>query len=384
MIENAIGMLSLPLGIATNFIINGKKYMIPMAIEEPSVIAAASNAAKIASANGGFVTSSVDDALMIGQVQLVSISEESGSSFVEKLLHHKEEIIQCANSVSASVVARDLQTRVIQDESQNHMGKMLIVEILVDTKDSMGANTINKMCERIAPRLESLSGGKANLRILSNYSTKRIVRSRALFGKDGLGGESIVDRILYAYAFAHSDPYRAVTHNKGIMNGIDAVAIATGQDFRAIEAAAHAYASRDGQYRSLTKWFKTETNDLLGELELPLAVGTVGGIISVHPTTKLGIKLLGVKNARELASVIASVGLAQNLAAMRALVTQGIQAGHMRLHARNIAVMAGAKGELVKAVATRIANENNVNLLRAKEIVAMMSKGSNNNTHNNK
>jgi hydroxymethylglutaryl-CoA reductase len=321
---------------------------------------------------------------MIGQVQLVSISEELSASFVEKLLHRKEEIIQCANSVSTSVVASDLQTRVIQDQSQNQMGKMLIVEILVDTKDSMGANAINKMCEKIAPTIESLTGGKAILRILSNYSTKRIVRCRALFGKDCLGGESIVDRILYAYAFAHSDPYRAVTHNKGIMNGMDAVAIATGQDFRAIEAAAHAYASRDGQYRSLTRWFKTETNDLVGELELPLAVGTVGGITSVHPTTKLGIKLLGVKNAKELASVIASVGLAQNLAAMKALVTQGIQAGHMRLHARNIAVMAGAKGELVKAVATRIANENNVNLLRAKEIVAMMSKGSNNNNHDNK
>jgi hydroxymethylglutaryl-CoA reductase len=320
---------------------------------------------------------------MIGQVQLVSISEELGSSFVEKLLRRKDEIIQCANSVSTSVVARDLQARVIQDESQNQMGKMLIVEILVDTKDSMGANTINKMCEKIAPILESLTGGKAILRILSNYSTKRIVRCRALFSKDCLGGESIVDRILYAYAFAHSDPHRAVTHNKGIMNGMDAVAIATGQDFRAIEAAAHAYASRDGQYRSLSRWFKTETNDLVGELELPLAVGTVGGIISVHPTTKLGLKLLGVKNAKELASVIASVGLAQNLAAMKALVTQGIQAGHMRLHARNVAVMAGAKGELVKAVAARIANENNVNLPRAKEILAMMSEGSNNNNHNN-
>lgn len=376
MIENAIGTLSLPLGIATNFIINGKKYMVPMAIEEPSVIAAASNAAKIASINGGFSTF-IGDALMIGQVQLVSIPDLD-NHIVERILHNKKELLKSANSDSRSVVATDLQTRIIRDESQNQMGKMLIVEIFVDTKDSMGANTINKMCETIAPILESLTGGKAVLRILSNYSTRRIVRCTALFGRDDLGGQSTVDRILYAYAFAHSDPYRAVTHNKGIMNGIDAVAIATGQDFRAIEAAAHAYAARDGQYRSLSRWFKSENNDLIGELEVPLAVGTIGGIVSVHPTTKLGLKLVGVKTAKELASVIASVGLAQNLAAMKALVTQGIQAGHMRLHARNMAVMAGAKGELIKAVATRIANENNVTLLRAKELVTLMSKGSTN------
>ncbi len=383
MIENAIGLLSLPLGVATNFIINGKKYMVPMATEEPSVIAAASNAAKIASLNGGFSTFNVDDSLMIGQVQLVSISNLD-SSIIEKILSSKRQLLQLANSVSRSVVAKDLQTRIIQDQSQNQMGEMLIVEILVDTKDSMGANTINKMCETIAPILESLTGGKAILRILSNYTIRRITRCRALFNKDGLGGESIVDRILYAFALAYSDPFRAVTHNKGIMNGIDAVAMATGQDFRAIEAAAHAYAARDGQYRSLTRWFKTETNDLVGELELPLAVGTVGGIVSVHPTTRLGVKLLGVKTAKELASVIASVGLAQNLAAMKALVTQGILAGHMRLHARNIAVMAGAKGDLIRAVATRIANENNVSLLRAKELVSILSNETTSNNYSSK
>src|SRR5581483_1812812 len=217
-------------------------------------------------------------ALMIGQVQLVSIPDLN-SHLVERILHNKEALLKSANSASRSVVATNLQARIIQDESQNQMGKMLIVEIFVDTKDSMGANTINKMCETIAPVLESLTGGKAVLRILSNYSTRRVIKCTALFGKDDLGGESIVERILYAYAFAYSDPYRAVTHNKGIMNGIDAVAIATGQDFRAIEAAAHAYAARDGQYRSLSRWFKTETNDLIGELELPLALGTVGGIV---------------------------------------------------------------------------------------------------------
>jgi hydroxymethylglutaryl-CoA reductase len=239
------------------------------------------------------------------------------------------------------------------------------------------------MCEAISPRLEVLTGGNVIVRILSNYSTRRLVRSKAIFARDQLGGEAVVDRILYAYAFAYSDPYRAVTHNKGVMNGIDAVALATGQDFRAIEAAAHAYAARDGTYRSMTRWYKTKDGDLAGDLELPLAVGTVGGIISVHPMTKLGIKILGVKTAHELAAVLAAVGLAQNLAAMKALVSEGIQTGHMKLHARNIAVLAGAKGNLIKLVAERIADERNVNIRRAKEIIALMTeKRHHNNTCN--
>lgn len=386
MIENTIGILSLPLGIATNFVINGKEYLIPMVIEEPSVIAAASNAAKIASHRGGF-TATGDEALMVGQVQLVSIPPHLTESTRQKILLHDKELLRLANSNSRSVKARDLQVKEIEDKSQNMMGKMLIVELLVDTKDAMGANAINAMCEAISPKLEVLTGGKAIVRILSNYSTRRLVRCKAIFSRDELGGEDIVDRILYAYAFAYSDPYRAVTHNKGIMNGIDAAALATGQDFRAIEAAAHAYAARDGTYRSMTRWSKTKEGDLAGDLELPLAVGTVGGVVSVHPMTKLGIKILGVKTAKELAAVLAAVGLAQNLAAMKALVSEGIQAGHMRLHARNIATLAGARGNLIKLVAQRIADEKNVDIHRAKEIIALMNEknlNKNNCNYNNK
>jgi len=380
MIENTIGILSLPLGIATGFVINGEEYLIPMVTEEPSVIAAASKAAKIASRRGGFTATNVDRALMIGQVQIVSIPPRLVGSKIQKILLYKKELLSLANSNSRSVMARDLQVREVEDKSQNMMGKMLIVEILVDTKDAMGANIINTMCEAISPRLEVLTGGNVIVRILSNYSTRRLVRCKAIFAREQLGGEAVVKRILYAYAFAYSDPYRAVTHNKGIMNGIDAVALATGQDFRAIEAGAHAYAARDGTYRSMTRWYKTKDGDLAGDLELPLAVGTVGGIVSVHPITKLGIKILGVKKAKELAAVLAAVGLAQNLAAMKALVSEGIQAGHMKLHARNIAVLAGAKGNLIKLVAERIADEKNVNLHRAKEIIALMTeKEANNN-----
>jgi hydroxymethylglutaryl-CoA reductase len=385
MIENTIGILSLPLGIATGFVINGKEYLIPMVIEEPSVIAAASNAAKIASHRGGFKATNVDGALMIGQVQLVSISPPLLGSTIQKILLHKRELLRLANSNNRSVMARDLQVKEVEDKSQNKMGKMLIVEILVDTKDAMGANVINTMCEAISPKLEVLTGGNVIVRILSNYSTRRLVRCKAIFARDQIGGEDVVNRVLYSYAFAYSDPYRAVTHNKGIMNGIDAVALATGQDFRAIEAGAHAYAARDGTYRSMTRWYKTKDGDLVGDLELPLAVGTVGGIVSVHPMTKLGIKILGVKTAKELAAVLAAVGLAQNLAAMKALVSEGIQAGHMKLHARNIAVLAGAKGNLIKLVAERIADEKNVNINRAKEIIALMTEKSlknKNNTYN--
>lgn len=377
MIENTIGILSLPLGIATGFVINGEEYLIPMVTEEPSVIAAASKAAKIASLRGGFTAINVDGALMIGQVQIVSIPPRLVGSKIQNILLHKKELLRLANSNSRSVMARDLQVREVEDKSQNMMGKMLIVEILVDTKDAMGANIINTMCEAISPRLEVLTGGNVIVRILSNYSTRRLVRCKAIFAREQLGGDAVVKRILYAYAFAYSDPYRAVTHNKGIMNGIDAVALATGQDFRAIEAGAHAYAARDGTYRSMTRWYKTKDGDLAGDLELPLAVGTVGGIVSVHPITKLGIKILGVKKAKELAAVLAAVGLAQNLAAMKALVSEGIQAGHMKLHARNIAVLAGAKGNLIKLVAERIADEKNVNLHRAKEIIALMTEKDN-------
>jgi hydroxymethylglutaryl-CoA reductase len=310
---------------------------------------------------------------MIGQVQVVSLPI-SKKAAKKKILINKKKLLRIANSKSRSIMAKDLEVRELQDKSQNSMGEMLLVELIIDTQDAMGANIINTMCETIAPTLEQLTGGIAVLKILSNYATRRLVRCKAVFAKNDLGGEYVVERILYAYAFAYSDIYRAVTHNKGIMNGIDAVALATGQDFRAIEAGAHAYASRDGTYRSLTKWHKTEEGDLAGEIELPMAVGIVGGVVSIHPIAKLTLKILGAKTAKELAMVLAAIGLAQNLAAMRALASEGIQQGHMKLHARNVAVMAGAKGDLIDIIAKRIADENNVNINRAKEIMALLRK----------
>jgi hydroxymethylglutaryl-CoA reductase len=331
MIENAIGIMSIPLGIATNFVINGREYVIPMAIEEPSVIAAVSKAAKIAKVRGGFMVEA-DDSLMIGQVQVVKLGNVKHAT--TKILRNKSQLLAIANSNSKSVVAIDLRVRLLRDKSPNNMGNMLVVELIIDTKDAMGANVINTMCEAIAPHVAEITGGEVVLKILSNYSTKRLVRCRATFDKDELGGSQIVKRILYAYALAYSDTYRAVTHNKGVMNGIDAVALATGQDFRAIEAGAHAYAARDGTYRSLTTWGRTKEGDLAGAIELPLAVGVVGGVVNAHPTAKFALQILSVKSAKELATVMAAVGLAQNLAAIRALSSEGIQAGHMRLHAR--------------------------------------------------
>jgi len=331
MIENAIGIMSIPMGIATNFVINGREYVIPMAIEEPSVIAAVSKAAKIAKVKGGFIAEA-SDSLMIGQVQIVGLS--NAKQAMTKILRNKKELLTIANSNSRSMVAVDLQIRQLRDKSPNNMGSMLLIEPIIDTKDAMGANAINTMCEALAPRVAEITNGEVVLKILSNYSTKRIVRCRATFDKDELGGSQVVKRILYAYALAYSDTYRAVTHNKGIMNGIDAVALATGQDFRAIEAGAHAYAARDGAYRSLTIWRRTKEGDLDGETELPLAVGVIGGVVNTHPTAKFALQILGVKRAKDLAIVIAATGLAQNLAALRALSSEGIQAGHMKLHTR--------------------------------------------------
>lgn len=374
MVENAVGIMSIPLGIATNFVINGVERLVPMAIEEPSVIAAASKAAKIARTKGGF-TAEAEKSLMIGQVQVVSLPSNL-SSARRKVLARKKELLAIANSKSRSVSAIGLQVREVKDSSSNKMGRMLVVELIIDTKDAMGANAVNTMCEAIAPKVAEITGGKVVLKILSNYATKRMVRCKAVFDKDQLGGKETVKRILYAYALAHSDVYRAVTHNKGVMNGVDAVAMATGQDFRAIEAAAHAWAARDGTYRSLTKWRLTKGGDLVGEIELPMAVGVVGGIANVHPTAKVALKILGVNNsAQELAMAIAAAGLAQNLAAMRALASEGIQKGHMRLHARNIAVMAGAKGaDEVDAVAIKIAEEGQVNVEKAREVLTSLHK----------
>ncbi|MGI0088932.1 MAG: hydroxymethylglutaryl-CoA reductase, degradative [Nitrosopumilaceae archaeon] len=366
MVENAIGTISFPLGIATSFQINGKDYLIPMVIEEPSVIAAASKAAKIARKHDGF-TMEADESYGIGQIQVVDVDVKSATPNVMK---SSEEILNLANSKSQTLSkvgkgAKQVSCKEIKTDS----GPMLIVELLIDVGDAMGANITNTMCEAVAPLIEKLTGGRVILRILSNYSTKRLVRGTAIFDKDTVGGSETVDNIILAYQFAANDPYRAVTHNKGIMNGIIAVANATGQDTRAIEAAAHAYASRNGRYGSLTEWRKDKNGNLVGKIELPLSAGTVGGIVNVHPMIKICTKILGVKSAKELACVIVAVGLAQNFSALRALASEGIQKGHMRLHARNIAVSAGVNPDKIDLVTKRMIKEGNVSVHRAKEIL---------------
>ncbi|MFY3739976.1 MAG: hydroxymethylglutaryl-CoA reductase [Candidatus Nitrosomirales archaeon] len=371
MVENAIGAISFPLGIATNFLINSKDYLIPMAIEEPSVIAAASKAAKIAREKGGFVASA-DKSLMIGQIQVIGLIEPFSAG--QKVLNAKARILKMANEKSRTLTkagagTKDISFRVLGTE----LGNMLIVELIIDVKDAMGANIVNTMCEAVAPLIEEITGGRVLLRILSNYATKRLAKARAIFSKEELG-KDVVDGILLAHAFASSDQYRCTTHNKGTMNGIIAVANATGQDTRAIEAGAHSYASRNGRYMSLTEWSKNKDGDLVGSIELPLAVGIVGGIASAHPLAKACLKILRVKSAGELAYVIASVGLAQNLAALRALVSEGIQKGHMRLHARNVAMMAGADGKLINTVAKQIADEHNITVQRAKQVLKEVKK----------
>ena len=331
MIENAIGTFSLPLGIATNFRINGKDYLIPMVIEEPSVIAASSKAANTARIHDGF-KAEADESYSIGQIQVVDTDVQAA---IPKIIGASHDILNLANEQSNTLSklgkgAKEISCKDIETDS----GHMLIVELLIDVGDAMGANVTNTMCEAVAPMIEKLSGGKTLLRILSNYSTKRMVRASAVFDKDDIGGEGVVDDIISAFQFADNDTYRAVTHNKGVMNGVIAVANATGQDSRAIEAAAHAYASKTGSYRSLTKWEKDGNGNLVGNFELPLSVGIVGGVIQHHPIAKICTKILGVSTAQELSCVIAVVGLAQNFSAMRALATEGIQKGHMKLHAR--------------------------------------------------
>jgi len=331
MIENAIGTFSLPLGIATNFQINDKDYLIPMVIEEPSVIAASSKAAKIARVQGGF-KAEADESYSIGQIQVVNVDVQSA---IPKVIGATNEILDLANSKSETLSklgkgAKEISCKDLPTDS----GHMLIVELTIDVGDAMGANVTNTMCEAVAPMIEKLTGGKTLLRILSNYSTKRMVNASAVFDRDAVGGEKVVDDIILAFQFAENDPYRAVTHNKGVMNGVIAVANSTGQDSRAIEAAAHAYASAGGTYSSLTKWSKDKNGNLIGNFELPLSVGIVGGVVRHHPIAKICTKILGVSTAQELSCVLAVAGLAQNFAAMRALVTEGIQKGHMKLHAR--------------------------------------------------
>lgn len=372
MVENLVGVMPVPLGVAVNFLINGRDVVVPMAIEEPSVIAAASNAAKMSRPKGGFHATSTDP-VMIGQIQIVGVQDAHRARF--EILAHKAEILKHANEqdpvlVSLGGGARDLEVRIID----TFLGKMVIAELLVDCRDAMGANAVNTMVEAVAPIAERVSGGRVYLRIISNLAVKRLARAKATFTKEVLGGEEVVDGIVNAYAFAAADPYRCATHNKGIMNGASAVVLATGNDTRAIEAGAHAYAARSGHYTSLTTWEKDRNGDLVGTIEMPMAVGLVGGATASNPVAKLGVKILGVKSAKELAEVIVSVGLAQNLAALRALSAEGIQRGHMNLHARNIAISAGATGDLIDKVSEQMVAERKIRVDRAKELLEKYAK----------
>lgn len=366
MIENVIGTLEFPFGVATNFTINGKDYLIPMVIEEPSVVAAASNAAKMARPGGGF-QADTDEPVMIGQIQLTRVPDPKAA--IKAILGKREEIIEFCNKQDSTLVkfgggARDVQAREVESPS----GAMVIVHIMVDVRDAMGANAINTMAERLTPLLEETSGGKACLRIITNLATSRLARSRAVWKKDVLG-EDTIRGILDAYELACADQYRCTTHNKGIMNGIDAVTLATGNDFRAVEAGAHSFACFRRPYTSLTKYELDGSGNLVGSIELPIAVGTVGGATRTNPVAGVGLRILGTKSAQELAQVLASVGLAQNFAALRALAIEGIQAGHMKLHARNIAINAGASGELADKVAARLIEEKDISVAKAEAII---------------
>ncbi len=372
MVENVIGVMPVPMGVAVNFLVNGKDYLIPMAIEEPSVIAAASNAAKMAREKGGFTTSSTGP-VMRGLIQVTGIKDPYSARF--SVLSAKNSIMEMANAVDPILVkfgggCKDVEAYV----KDTPHGPILVVHLIVDCRDAMGANAVNTMAETVGPYLEKLTGGRVYLRIISNLADKRLMRARAVFSKESIGGEDVVDAIIKAYEFALVDPYRAATHNKGIMNGITAVTLATGNDTRAIEAGAHAYASVTGTYLPLTIYEKSADGDLVGTIELPLAVGLVGGATASHPTAKGNVKILGVKTASELGEVMAAVGLAQNFAALRALATEGIQRGHMQLHSRNVAIQAGAAGELIDKVAEAMVREKKVRADRAKELLEQFTK----------
>ena len=367
MVENLIGVFPEPMGVAVNFQVNGKDYLIPMATEEPSVIAAASFAAKMVRDGGGFKTSSTSP-VMIGQIQVVKVDDAENSK--KAILGAKVEILKKANEQDPILNnfgggAKDLDARVINTS----MGKMVIVHLYVDCRDAMGANAVNTMCEAVAPMIEILSGGHVYLRIISNLAVRRLAKAKCTVPKEAVGGAEVVEGIAYASAFAAADPYRAATHNKGAMNGMIAVVLATGNDHRAIEAGGHAYAALNGSYTTFSKWTKNASGDLDGEIELPMAVGLIGGAVKTHPIAKIAMKILDVKSANEFAEVLAAVGLSQNLAALRALSSEGIQRGHMSLHARNIAVNAGAKGTQIDLVAERMVREKKVRMDHAKEIL---------------
>lgn len=372
MVENVIGTIDVPFGVATNFLINGKDYLIPMAIEEPSVIAAAGNAARMARDKGGFTTSSTGP-IMIGQIQVVGVVDPFSARYA--ILSKKDEIIKLANEqdpflISVGGGAIDVEVRVVNSKS----GPMIIVHLIVNCKDAMGANTVNTMSEAVSPMIEEITSGKAVLRIISNLADKRLMRARAVFSKEAIGGEDVVDSIIQAYHFADADVYRASTHNKGVMNGITAVVLATGNDTRAVESGVHTYACRTGEYKPVTIWEKNGDGDLVGTIEIPIAAGLVGGATKTHPTARAAVKILGVESATELGEVMSAVGLAQNFAALRALATEGIQRGHMNLHAKNIAVTAGAEGEMIEKVAAQMVQEKAIRVDRAKEIIDELSK----------
>ncbi len=376
MIENVVGLHSLPLGIAVNFVVNGRDVLVPMVIEEPSVVAGASFAAKLARAGGGFqaITTAPE---MIGQLQVLDVADPHSARF--DLLAARDELLALANETDPVIVglgggAQDLEVRIFE---QTPAGPMLVVHLIFDCRDAMGANTVNTACESLAPRIEQITGGRVGLRILSNLADHRLARARCTVPAEALAfgdfsGERVAQGIVEAWAFAAADPYRAATHNKGIMNGVDAVVIATGNDWRAVEAGAHAYAARSGRYTSLSTWARDAEGNLAGTLEMPLAVGIVGGATRVHPTAQVALKILGVQTAQELAEIIASVGLAQNLAALRALATEGIQRGHMRLHARQVAIAAGATGDEVAQVVERLVAEGHIRPDRAERILTQL------------
>ncbi len=374
MIENVVGVFGLPLGIATNFVVNGREVLVPMAVEEPSIVAGASFMAKLARAGGGFRAHATEPH-MIGQIQLVDLPDPHAARL--RVLEAKDQLLEALRGLDPLLERlgggpRDLEARLLQHP---RLGMFLVVHLVYDVRDAMGANAVNTACERLAPHLEALTGGRAVLRILSNLADRRLARAWVRIPADALAfegftGPQVRDGIVAAWAFAAADPYRAATHNKGIMNGIDAVLIATGNDWRAVEAGAHAYAARHGRYTSLSTWEVDADGALVGTLELPLAVGIVGGATRSHPSARTALKLLGVRTARELAEIVVAVGLAQNMAALRALATEGIQRGHMSLHARQIAMAAGATGDLVERIARQMVAEGVIRLDRAQELLA--------------
>ena len=376
MVENVVGVHALPVGLGLNFQVNGRDVLVPMVIEEPSVVAGASFMAKLARTAGGFQTTSTSP-LMIGQIQVINITNLQEATF--KLYEHKAELLAEADEIDPILKkfgggARDLEVREIADSP---IGGFLVIHLIYDVRDAMGANAVNTACERLAPQVEAITGGKVHLRILSNLADRRLARARCTIpvkelAFDSFSGEQVRDGIIAASAFAAVDPYRAATHNKGIMNGVDAVVIATGNDWRAIEAGAHAYAARSGKYTSLSTWGKDEQGNLVGTLEMPMAVGIIGGATRVHPAAGAAIKLMGVKTASELAEIIVAVGLAQNMAALRALATEGIQRGHMTLHARQVAIAAGASGDMIEKLASQMVTEKTVRIDRAEELLKTM------------